>query len=339
MPEHLAQAVREHVASRDGGPVVAALRSQKQEALPAALKVLADGKAALAERTAVAKALGEMDWPSAVPTLLAVLTNTASPATLKRSALLATARYPEADVPGAVLSTYESRIAGDPALREAALRVLAGRVEWAEALVRALEDSRVPLKHISPEMVSLLVQHRTKSALIEEALQRHWRGAVGGISAAEKLKESERLRASLREGTASAPEGQKIFQQLCASCHKLFGSGNMVGPELTGYERANVNFWVDNIVYPSLEIREGFGAYTARTRAGQLLVGMLDSEGAGEVVLRDLTGQKTRLRRDDILSLEANPASLMPEGLVQGLNAQQVRDLFAYLMRPGPEAP
>jgi putative heme-binding domain-containing protein len=334
----LSHAVREFLVSRDGGPVVADLRAGKAEALGPALRLLADPKAATGERISVSRALAEGDWPAAVPALLAVVSHAGSSAALKRAALLAVSRYPQADVPAAVLSAYESRIAGEVSLRETALRVLAGRLKWAEVLVQAIEEDKVPLKHVSPELVSLLVQHRGGSVAVEGALQRHWRGVAGGLSPAEKLKEAGRLREALRAGGGSHEEGRRFFTQLCATCHKLFEAGNVVGPELTGYERGSVDFWVDNIVYPSMEIREGFGAYTARTRTGQVFFGMLESESGTEVVLRDLSGQKTRFRREEIANLEASPLSIMPEGLLSGLSDQQVRDLFAYLMRPAAES-
>ena len=106
-----------------------------------------------------------------------------------------------------------------------------------------------------------------------------------------------------------------------------------MGPELTGYDRGSLDFWVDNIVYPSLEIREGFASYTARLQNGQMLSGMLDSQSAQEVVLRDLGGQKTRLLQADLASLEASPVSIMPESILAGLSDAAVCHLFAYLQR------
>jgi putative heme-binding domain-containing protein len=124
-----------------------------------------------------------------------------------------------------------------------------------------------------------------------------------------------------------------IFESRCAACHKLFDKGNNIGPELTGYERGNPDFWVDNLLYPSLEIREGFGNYTARLKNGAILTGMLESQSTSGVVLRDLAGQKTRVAQADLLSIEASPVSIMPEGLLSGLSDAELRDFFAHLMR------
>jgi putative heme-binding domain-containing protein len=168
---------------------------------------------------------------------------------------------------------------------------------------------------------------------LQEKVARLWQGVLGVLSPEAKGAEAARLRSAVRAGAGDPSAGRSVFLERCAACHKLFGEGNTVGPELTGYERGNLDFWVDNIVYPSLEIREGFANYTARLQNGRVLIGMLESQSAQEVVLRDLAGQKTRLRLPDLAGLEASPVSLMPEGVLSGLSDQALRNLFAYLQR------
>jgi putative heme-binding domain-containing protein len=165
-------------------------------------------------------------------------------------------------------------------------------------------------------------------------MKRHWKGLAGGRTIEEKAKDADRLRRVVQEGAGDSGKGKGVFQMRCAACHKLFGEGGSVGPELTGYERGNIGFWVDNIVYPSLEIREGYANYTARLQDGRLLVGMLDGQGPNGIVLRDFSGQKTSLRNSEVVSLEASPVSVMPEGLLEGLGEQELRDLFSFLAAP-----
>jgi len=63
-------------------------------------------------------------------------------------------------------------------------------------------------------------------------------------------------------------------------------------------------------------------------------MGTIDKQDAGGVVIKDVAGQRHAFRQLDIESLEASPTSLMPEGLLGGLNDSQLRDLFAYLQKP-----
>ena len=88
-----------------------------------------------------------------------------------------------------------------------------------------------------------------------------------------------------------------------------------------------------NIVYPSLEIREGFGSYDVRLKDGSVANGILERREGGELVLRDLAGNRTKIKEAQIASLIASPTSVMPEGLLAGMSDQDLRDFFAYLMK------
>ena len=56
-----------------------------------------------------------------------------------------------------------------------------------------------------------------------------------------------------------------MFQQICSTCHKIFGEGNAVGPDLTTADRRNIDVLLQNIVNPSAYIRPEFVAYEAET--------------------------------------------------------------------------
>lgn len=330
--QSLSASLKAHGAERGNAAITAALRSGDKAAMDLALKRLADVKAPAGERINLAKALGEAGRPEAVGAFVALISGGATPPPLKRAVLQAAARFGDMAIPAAILGGYESKISGDLQVRETALRALCGRLEWALKLVDALDRWQVPAKHITPEMIGILRQHG--DATINAALELRWKGVLASTSMEEKAVESKRIREALRGGAGDASKGHAIFQTRCAACHKLFGEGNTIGPELTGYERGNADFWLDNLLYPSLEIREGFGSYTARLKNGQIMTGMLESQSATGVVLRDLAGQKTRVAQSEVESLEASPISIMPEGLLGGLSDAELRDLLAHLMRP-----
>ena len=91
-----------------------------------------------------------------------------------------------------------------------------------------------------------------------------------------------------------------------------------------------------SILDPSAEIREGFVNYLAETKDGRTLTGFLADQDAQVVVLRGLDGQDIALARSDIVELKPAGMSLMPEGLLEGLTDQELRDFFAYLRIPQP---
>lgn len=330
LPEALQKALNDYMAKQSGGDLTLALRSGNADALKSALKLLSDAKATNTARIAIAKTLAELGKQEAVMPMVAILKSSAAPS-LKRGILQAAAKFDDKRIPEALLLGWEGQIAGDKALREDALRVMAGRKEWAQILMNFVNEWKVPSKHFTIDIVRQLSLH--KDADIDASIEKHWKGLLATGPTPEKKKEAERIKAVLKTGLGDADKGKIQFMARCFACHKLFGEGGAIGPELTGYDRANVDFWLDNLFTPSLEIREGFGAYTVKTKGGQLLTGLMDAQDANGIVIKDLAGNKTAIKQADIEKLEASPVSLMPEGLTAGMSDADLKDFFAYLMK------
>ena len=106
-----------------------------------------------------------------------------------------------------------------------------------------------------------------------------------------------------------------------------------MGPDLTGYERQTVDFWIHAMVNPSLELREGYLNYVAMMNDGRTVTGLMENQSPKTVSLRDLNGQVQVLNRGEMESLSASPISLMPPALLNGLDETELRDFFAYLMK------
>ncbi len=330
LPESLTKALNDYMAKQSGGDLTLALRSGNADALKNALKLLADAKATNTARIAIAKTLAELGKQEAVMPMVAILKSSAAPS-LKRGMLQAAAKFDDKRLPEALLLGWEGQIAGDKALREDALRVMAGRKEWAQILISFVNEWKVPAKHFTIDIVRQLSLH--KDAEIDAAIEKHWKGLLATGPTPEKKKEAERIKAVLKTGLGDADKGKLQFTARCAVCHSLFGEGGKIGPELTGYDRSNADFWLDNLFTPSLEIREGFGTYNVTTKGGQILTGLMDAQDAQGIILKDLAGNKTAIKQADIEKLEASPISLMPEGMTAGMSDADLKDFFAYLMR------
>jgi putative heme-binding domain-containing protein len=137
----------------------------------------------------------------------------------------------------------------------------------------------------------------------------------------------------LKTGLGDAEKGKSSSWPAASSATSSSAKAAAIGPDLTGYDRANVDFWLDNMFTPSLEIREGFGAYIVKTKGGQILTGLMDAQDASGIVIKDMAGNKTAVKQTDIEKLEASPISLMPEGLTTGMSDADLKDFFAYLMK------
>lgn len=130
--------------------------------------------------------------------------------------------------------------------------------------------------------------------------------------------------------------GRQLFDQQCARCHTLFGKGGKVGPDLTTYRRDDIEAMLLNIINPNAEIREGFATSVVATTDGRVLSGVVVEQDNNVVVLRSDEGKEINLPRAEIAELQTKPTSLMPEGLLNQLSEQQIRDLFAYLRSTQP---
>ena len=331
LPNSLTKALNDYMAKQSGGDLTLALRSGSKDALKDALKLLDDKKASNTARIAIAKTLAELGKQDAVMPMVNILKAT-NPASLKRGMLQAAAKFDDKRIPEALLLGWEGQIAGDKALREDALRVMAGRKEWAQILVSFVNDWKVPVKHFTIDIVRQLSLH--KDADIDDAIDKHWKGLLVTGPTEAKKNEAERIKAVLKTGLGDADKGKLQFAARCAICHTLFGEGGKISPDLTGYDRSNADFWLDNIFNPSLEIREGFGAYVVKTKSGQLLTGLIDAQDTNGITLKDMANNKTALKHTDIEKMEASPVSLMPEGLLTGMSDADLKDFFAYLMKP-----
>jgi putative heme-binding domain-containing protein len=305
------------------------LRDGDKPAIASALKELSDKRTPIRRRNEIADALTSVRRPEAIEPLIKLLTSPTTEA--KQPLLTALSRHDDIRVPKAIIDHYERAIAADEGLRDLALRTLAGRPEWARLFVTAVDEGKIPAPHVTADIARALLRQDVPE--VTAAVDRLWKRLLMTGLTPEKDREVARLRAVARAGEGDAAKGRIHFLARCANCHVLKGEGGQIGPELTGYDRTSLDFWVLNIVYPSLEIREGFGSYDIRLKDGSIANGIIDRREGGEIVLRDLAGNRTKLREDKVASLIASPTSVMPEGLIAGMSDQDLRDFFAYLMR------
>ena len=75
--------------------------------------------------------------------------------------------------------------------------------------------------------------------------------------------------------TADAAKGKALFVKNCASCHKLFGEGGNVGPDLTGSQRANLEYLLENVLDPSAVVAKEYQATVIATSAGRTITGIV----------------------------------------------------------------
>lgn len=110
--------------------------------------------------------------------------------------------------------------------------------------------------------------------------------------------------------------------------------GGQVGPDLSGFASRPKDAMPTDILDPSRQVSPDFINYTLTTRDGQQLTGFIASETGGSVTLRRANEPDDTMMRSQIKELRAEGKSLMPEGLEQGLAAQDMADLLSFLQKP-----
>ena len=137
----------------------------------------------------------------------------------------------------------------------------------------------------------------------------------------------ERLKA------ANTSRGREVFTQVCAVCHKLYGQGAAIGPDLTGGGRANLDYLLENIVDPNAIVPEDYRVSEVELKDDRSLTGLVVSRNERTITLQ-MPAEKLTIERSEITKMRQTTLSLMPEGLLQGLKEDQICNLIAYLMTP-----
>jgi putative heme-binding domain-containing protein len=221
----------------------------------------------------------------------------------------------------------------DPTLKRSALGVLCSRKSWAKDFLLAAGSSGTISKADVPNDIALRLRLFGDKEL--DALCDRYFGNLSTASTAEKQEQIERITKVLGKATPSANmnAGKELFTTRCAMCHTLFGEGQNIGPDLTGAERTNLENMLLNIVDPSVAIREGFTLFRFQLKDGRDLVGFITDRDGNQIKLRDAVGQLTTFPTTVVDKEQTIATSIMPEGLLDDLQDQALRDLFAYLTR------
>ncbi len=325
LPDELLAAL----AATSNAPLVMRVRQREAAAVDEALAQIQNAKAKLEDRLLYARTLGEVREPKAVKPLLLLATGE-QPVALRKAALSALTAYEDDSIATNVLAALP-KFSSD--VRPAALALLTSRTTWSVALLQELEAKRIDNALLPPDIADRLRQSKDKS--VRELASRILPRAPVATTAALQQRITE-VEAILKRAPGNPYAGEAHFNQRCAACHKLFFKGGNVGPDLTAYQRDNLGTLLISVLNPNAEIREGYAYVEIETIDGRNLGGFLTDRDAQVTVLRGLDGQDITLRAADIRSVEPTGRSLMPEGLLDDLNDDQLRDLFGYLRQSQP---
>jgi putative heme-binding domain-containing protein len=291
-------------------------------AMAALRKVLTNGKAKLPERR---KALAALVAARDVK-LPEVLRGLLSEPELRREALRGLGAFEDAKTAPAILKIFAKL---DTAGKRDALTTLASRVSSAKALMAAVTRGTVKANELPADIVRQLRAHGVKD--INATLDKVW--GVSRSTPAAKLAEIAKYK-KLLEAKVNRPDnlprGRALFQRTCAQCHKLYGEGGEIGPDITGSNRNNLDYLITNMLDPNAEIPNDYRTTILRTKDNRVLVGVI-RRSEGQSVTIATPAEVVTVAKRDVAAIDPQDFSMMPEGLVLALKVDELRDLVAYL--------
>jgi putative heme-binding domain-containing protein len=245
------------------------------------------------------------------------------------AAIRAIAGYPREDAADFLLQ----RVRGIHSnIRGVVIEALAERPRHARKLLAAAGKGALPRGLLTPYLIRQIQLFGDPE--IDKLLRKVFPAValIGADRLASIAKWSEEL-APARLEKADPSRGRKLFAETCGACHRMFGEGGTAGPELTGAQRGELGYWLENILDPSGIVPQNFRMSVVRLKDGRILTGVMGLERGRTITLRT---PKEEVLVDRSLVVEVKPTalSLMPGGLLEQLKPEQVRDLVSYLMSP-----
>jgi putative heme-binding domain-containing protein len=137
--------------------------------------------------------------------------------------------------------------------------------------------------------------------------------------------------------TRNLIRGKDLFASVgCVSCHKFATEGTSYGPELTSVfakYKGSADAVLSEIVDPSRNIEPRFRSHNFKSNDGEDFTGFIVSEEGETLVVQVGPGESAvqKFPKRNIRSRQPQPQSLMPAGLLNTLNKEQILDLLAYL--------
>ncbi len=290
--------------------------------LPPLRTALADAKTGAKRRAQVLKVLVAARDTEALPIVHGLLDDPA----FRISAIAALAKFDHPDSGTALLSRYAKFSVTE---QSAAMNTLVSRPRHALAFLDAVEKGSMPKKELTAFFARQLA--RLNDAQVKEKLTALW-GATRTMTEdkAAEIATVKAMWSGNREWIYSAVKGRVVYEKLCKQCHKLFGEGGNIGPDLTESNRQDTAYLIENIVDPSALIGKDFQLTVIETKDGQLLSGMVAETSARTVSLITLN-ERVVLDRKNIATMQPSDASMMPEGLLAGLSEADIQNLLKYL--------
>jgi putative heme-binding domain-containing protein len=306
------------VADDPGTPAGRLVAAALDEAQTTAL----NADATITDRQQAVQLLAYGPFELAQKTLPALLDPQQS-AELQRAAVLTLTSFPRTEVADIVLSHYDELT---PEVRGDSVTRLLTRTDWLVSVLDAISDGVV-----SPGYISW-----TRRDIYMKSSSPAIRDRATALFAADAPSPRAEVLADYQSALslpADVDRGRNVYLRECRTCHRLGDEGHDVGPGLATIRHRTPAELLLNILDPNREVSPNFLEYVVLTGDGLVNTGIIASETATSITLRQAEGKEQTILRTDIEEIRSSQKSLMPEGLEKKLTPQEVADVISFLLR------
>ncbi len=215
-------------------------------------------------------------------------------------------------------------------LRSDLINYLATRASTASTLVSAIESGKLDRSLVSAVLLRQIQSHEDDD--LQARVQQIW-GRIGdepGNYPQQKKMWSEILSPD-RLRHADIEHGRFVFDQVCGNCHKLFGEGKEIGPDLTGSNRKDLNYILENVLAPNAIIGNAYQMHAFLMDDGRLITGLVREETENAIRVVMSAGTEVTLAPSEIETRKLSEQSMMPMELLDKMPRADVIDLVVYL--------
>jgi len=288
------------------------------EAAQRSLTVLNDKRATLEQRRKALAALTAQQRQELVTIIPSLLDDS----NMRIDAIRSIAGFDNRPLGELLFARYPSLTTAE---KQEAVLTLSSRSQYGWMLTQALKTNTIPKRDV-PASVARQLRRVVGSGFVEV-----W-GPIDEVP--HDAKAYGKYKALLTDNALSAADlknGKMIFQRTCGSCHKLYGQGSNIGPDLTGSNRSNLDYLLLNVLEPSAEIQDDYKLMVVTTRDGRTYSGNILSENQRQITMRVVGQDAVIINKSTIQSREVIPTSMMPAGLFETLTDAEIINLVGYL--------
>ena len=243
---------------------------------------------------------------------------------LRSDAIRSIANFDDENIAQLLLKKYPQFSEKDKAT---AIETLASRSRSGWMLAQAIKNKTIEKRDV-PASVARQLRRVVGSGFVEI-----W-GPIDQLPSNElAYKKYRELLTPKALEKAILSKGQLIFKRTCGSCHKIYGEGGIIGPDLTGSNRSKVDYLLFNVLEPSGEIQDDYKLVVITSRDGRVYSGNIIAENERQITMRIVGQEAAVINKSNIQSREVMPVSMMPNGLFETLSNTEIIDLVGFLSR------